>query len=413
MPVVRFCRRGICLDEFKRQAGFKGHSSHVDNEEAQADGNILPAVFFGPGNPMNAVTHNDYTETWRRMEVTENVGGTGVVGVLPNGDGATVLLRADMDALPMKESTGLPYAGDKTGTDRFDQATSIAHACGHDMHVAWMMGATRILAENRDTWRGTVMAVFQPGEETAQGARAMVEDGMVKGFPKPDGSLGQHLMPLSAGQIGYHSGTMLSAGDSWEVTLFGRGAHGSMPEKSIDPVVMAAATVMRLQTVVSREVAMSDGAVVTVGILRAGNSDNVIPDHALLRLNVRTFKEQVRDRALSAIKRVLEAEASASGDLKPPERSVLGEWPLTNHGRDRHAQGGGRLRAPVRRRGRGGARGTHLRQRGLQPLRRRVGRARGVLGSRRRRPGHVQEGRGGRQAGRVAGQPLPGLRAHH
>ena len=218
---------------------------------------------------------------WLRQqgyEVTEGVGGTGVVGLLRNGDGATVLLRADMDALPIEESTGLPYASQATGTDRFGQATAIAHSCGHDMHVAWLMGATRVLAENRGAWRGTVMAVFQPGEETAQGARAMIADGMVKRFPKPDVTLGQHVMPLSAGQIGWRAGTMLSAGDSWEVTLFGRGAHGSMPQKSIDPVVMAASAVMRLQTVVSREVAMTDSAVVTVGTLRAGMSENVIPD---------------------------------------------------------------------------------------------------------------------------------------
>jgi amidohydrolase len=264
-------------------------------------------------------------------EVTEGVGGTGVVGLLRNGAGATVLLRADMDALPLKESTGLPYASNATGTDRFGQATSIAHACGHDMHVAWMMGATRILAENRDKWRGTVMAVFQPGEETAQGARAMVEDGMVRRFPKPDVTLGQHVMPLSAGQIGWRTGTMLSAGDSWEVTLFGRGAHGSMPQKSIDPVVMAASAVMRLQTVVSREVAVTDGAVVTIGTLRAGTSENVIPDRALLRLNVRTFEDQVRGRVLAAIKHVVEAEAAASGATKPPEFSVLSEYPLTRN----------------------------------------------------------------------------------
>ena len=264
-------------------------------------------------------------------EVTEGVGGTGVVGLLRNGDGATVLLRADMDGLPLKESTGLPYASDKTGIDRFGQATKVAHACGHDMHVAWLMGATRILAESRDEWRGTVLAVFQPGEETAQGARAMIADGMVKRFPKPDVTLGQHVMPLSAGQIGWRTGTMLSAGDSWEVALFGRGAHGSMPEKSIDPVVMAAASVMRLQTVVSREVAMTDSAVVTVGTLRAGMSENVIPDQALLRLNVRTFKEQVRSRVLAAIRRILDAEAAASGAPKPPDYSVLSEYPLTRN----------------------------------------------------------------------------------
>ena len=272
--------------------------------------------------------------TWLKQvgfEVTEGVGGTGVVGLLRNGDGATVLLRADMDALPIKESTGLPYASQEGGTDRFGQDTAIAHSCGHDMHVAWLMGATRILAENRDKWRGTVLAVFQPGEETAQGARAMIEDGMVKRFPKPDVTLGQHVMPLRAGQLGWRVGTMLSAGDSWEVTLHGRGAHGSMPQKSVDPVVMAAAAVMRLQAVVSREVAMTDSAVVTVGTLRAGMSENVIPDHALLRLNVRTFKDGVRSRVLGAIKRILEAESAASGAPKPPDYSVLSEYPVTRN----------------------------------------------------------------------------------
>jgi len=264
-------------------------------------------------------------------EVTEGVGGTGVVGLLRNGDGPTVLLRADMDALPIKESTGLAYASDRTGTDRFGQTTFIAHACGHDMHVVWLMGATRILAENRGAWSGTVMAVFQPGEETGQGAKAMIEDGMVKRFPKPDICLGQHVMPLSAGQVGWHIGTMLSAGDSWEVTLFGRGAHGSMPQKSVDPVVMAASAVMRLQTVVSREVAMTDSAVVTVGTLQAGTNENIIPDHALLRLNVRTFKDEVRTRVLGAVKRILEAEAEASGAPKPPAFSVLSKFPLTRN----------------------------------------------------------------------------------
>jgi amidohydrolase len=264
-------------------------------------------------------------------EVSESIGGTGVVGLLRNGDGPTILLRADMDALPIKESTGLPYASDRTGTDRFGQATSIAHACGHDMHIVWLMGAARILSENRSTWRGTVMAVFQPGEETAQGARAMIEDGMIKRFPKPVVCLGQHVMPLSAGQIGWHAGAMLSAGDSWEVTLFGRGAHGSMPQKSVDPVVMAASAVMRLQTVVSREVAMTDSAVVTVGTMQAGMNENVIPDHALLRLNVRTFKDEVRHRVLGAIRRILESEAAASGAPKPPTFSVLSEFPVTRN----------------------------------------------------------------------------------
>jgi amidohydrolase len=159
----------------------------------------------------------------------------------------------------------------------------------------------------------------------------MIEDGMVKRFPKPDVTLGQHVMPLSAGQIGCRPGTMLSAGDSWEVTLYGRGAHGSMPQKSIDPVVMAAAAVMRLQTVVSREVAMTESAVVSVGTLQAGMNENVIPDRALLRLNVRTFKDQVRTRALAAIRRILDAEAAASGAPQPPDYTVLSEYPLTRN----------------------------------------------------------------------------------
>lgn len=295
---------------------------------------IYKDIHANPELSMQEHRTSGIAAAWLReqgYEVTEGVGGTGVVGMLRNGEGPTVLLRADMDALPIQESTGLPYASNKTGIDRFGQATSIAHSCGHDLHVAWLMGVTRILAENKTKWRGAIMAVFQPGEETGQGARAMIEDGMVKRFPKPDVTLAQHVMPLRAGQIGWRVGTILSAGDSLEVTMFGRGAHGSMPQKSIDPVVMAASAVMRLQTVVSREVAMTDSAVVTVGTLRAGINENIIPDRALLRLNVRTFKEEVRTRVLSAIRRILEAEAAASGATKPPEFSVLSEFPLTRN----------------------------------------------------------------------------------
>jgi amidohydrolase len=199
-------------------------------------------------------------------EVTEGVGGTGVVGVLRNGEGATVLLRADMDALPMKENTGLPYASTRTGIDPASgRETAIAHSCGHDMHVTWLMGVTQVLAAKRDRWRGTVIAVFQPGEETGQGAQAMVDDGLTKRVPKPDVALGQHVMPLPAGRVAIRSGPMLSRSDSMEITMFGRGGHGSGPETTVDPVVMASATVMRLQTVVSREISLTDDAVVTHG----------------------------------------------------------------------------------------------------------------------------------------------------
>jgi amidohydrolase len=191
------------------------------------------------------------------------------------------------------------------------------HACGHDLHVAWLAGATAQLAGARDSWRGTLMAVFQPAEETAAGARAMIDDGLLDRFPKPDVVLGQHVMPTPAGRIGTRSGVITSAADSFQIRMFGRGAHGSMPEASIDPVVMAATTVLRLQTIVSREVAATQSAVVTVGVLQAGTKENVIPDEATIKLNVRTFDEGVRGHVLEAIKRIVEAEAAGDHAARP------------------------------------------------------------------------------------------------
>jgi hippurate hydrolase len=234
-----------------------------------------------------------------------------------------------MDALPIREATGLPYASTATATDPAGSEVPVMHACGHDMHVTWLAGVTALLAQSRDAWNGTVLAVFQPAEETAQGAQAMIDDGLFDRFPKPEVILGQHVMPAPAGRIGYRPGTTQAAADSLEVRLFGRGAHGSMPESSVDPVVMAAATVLRLQTIVSREVAASRAAVVTVGALQAGTKDNVIPDEALLKLNVRTFDEQVRRHVLDAITRIVEAEASASGAPRPPEITTTEHYPLT------------------------------------------------------------------------------------
>lgn len=230
-------------------------------------------------------------------EVTTSIGKTGVVGILRNGDGPVVMLRADMDALPIQEATGLPYAS-KVTADQHGKSVPVMHACGHDMHVTWLMGAARLLAQNRNAWRGSVMPVFQPAEETGTGAQAMIDDGLFKRFPKPTVILGQHVMVGSAGDIGTRSGAITSAGDSFEIRMFGRGAHGSMPQASIDPVVMAASTVLRFQTIVSRELAPTEAAVVTVGSLQAGTKENVIPDEALIKLNVRTFDEGVRKRVL-------------------------------------------------------------------------------------------------------------------
>ena len=269
---------------------------------------------------------------WLRREgweVTAGVGGTGVVGVLRSGDGPTVMLRADMDALPVKENTGLEYASTATAVDPDGVEVPVMHACGHDMHVTWLLGAAFLLAHSRENWRGTALAVLQPAEETAQGARAMIDDGLFERFPKPAAILGQHVMPAPAGRLAFRPGTTQAAADSLEVRLFGRGAHGSMPEASVDPVVMAAATVLRLQTIVSREVAAGQAAVVTVGALQAGTKDNVIPDEALLKVNVRTFDEAVRQRVLGAIERIVNAEAAASGAPRPPQITSTEHYPLT------------------------------------------------------------------------------------
>jgi amidohydrolase len=267
-------------------------------------------------------------------EVTTGIGQTGVVGLLRNGDGPTVMLRADMDALPVEETTGLPYASTVRTADRDGAVVPVAHMCGHDMHVAWLAGATKLLAEGRATWKGTLVAVFQPGEETAEGARAMIADGLFQRVPKPDVILGQHVMVGPAGAVAGRAGVITSAADSLQIRLFGRGAHGSMPQASIDPVVMAAAVVMRLQTVVSREIAAAEAAVVTVGVLQAGTKANVIPDDAVIRLNVRTFDAGVRTRVLAAIERIVNAEAEASGAPRKPEITTLDRYPLNSNDPD-------------------------------------------------------------------------------
>ncbi|WP_313231808.1 amidohydrolase [Stenotrophomonas acidaminiphila] len=270
--------------------------------------------------------------------VTRGVGGTGVVGLLRNGDGPTVMLRADMDALPMAEQTGLPYASTATATDGDGRTVGVAHSCGHDLHVTWLMGAAQVLAAARGAWRGTLMVVFQPGEETAQGANAMIADWERLGLPRAEVVLGQHVMVGAAGTVSYRPGVILSAADSLKVTLFGRGSHGSQPQTAVDPVVMAAATVMRLQTIVSREVAPLDSAVLTIGALQAGTKENIIPDDATLKLNMRTYDEAVRTHMLQAVRRICCAECDASGAPRPPEFTTLSSYPMTDNDHDATAR---------------------------------------------------------------------------
>ncbi|SEB25900.1 M20 family metallopeptidase [Variovorax sp. YR216] len=264
-------------------------------------------------------------------QVTRNVGVTGVVCLMKNGAGPTVMLRADMDALPMAENTGLPYASTVTARDPDGIEVGVAHSCGHDMHVTWMVGAARVLATNRAAWSGTLMIAFQPGEETAEGATSMVRDWGDGLFPKPDIILGQHVMVGAAGTVSYRPGVTLSAGDSLKIRLFGRGSHGSQPQTSIDPVIMAAATTLRLQTIVSREIAPTEPAVLTIGSLQAGTKENIIPDDATIKLNMRTFSEDTREYMLKSIRRICCAECEASGAERPPEFTTINSYPLTEN----------------------------------------------------------------------------------
>ncbi|MFD4775043.1 amidohydrolase, partial [Streptomyces sp. NPDC058427] len=260
-------------------------------------------------------------------EVAEQVGGTGVVGVLRNGDGPVVMLRADFDGLPVQEKTGLPYASTARAVDGDGNEVPVMHACGHDMHAVCLTGAAALLARAREQWGGTLLVVFQPAEELAVGARAMVDDGLFERFPRPDIVLGQHVGPLPAGMIGYGTGPVMAAADSLNVTLHGRGGHGSRPEATTDPVLMAANVVTRLQGVVAREVPPAETAVVTVGRLQAGTKDNIIPDTAELGINVRTFTSAVRDLVRTAIERIVAGESQTSGARRPPEFEWFGSAP--------------------------------------------------------------------------------------
>lgn len=253
------------------------------------------------------------------FELTTGVGGTGVVGILRNGAGPTVLLRADMDGLPVEEKTGLPYSSTEAG---------VMHACGHDMHTACLLGAAHLLAAGQQHWHGTLIALFQPAEETINGARGMVDDGLAQLTGPVDVALGQHVAPLPAGILATARGPAMAGGISIRVTVYGRGGHASRPETTVDPVVLASAIVMRLQGVVSREIEPGDPAVLTVGSLRAGTKANIIADRAELLLNIRFYSEAARSILLAAIRRIVTAECAASGSPREPDIDIFEEAPL-------------------------------------------------------------------------------------
>ncbi|HWZ83510.1 MAG TPA: amidohydrolase [Terriglobales bacterium] len=252
-------------------------------------------------------------------DVTEHVGGTGVIAILKNGSGPVVMLRTELDALPVEEKTGLPYASTVHTKDDSGRDVPVMHACGHDLHMASLVGTAAIMAHSKESWRGTLMLIGQPAEETIGGASGMLKDGLFTRFPKPSVGVALHVgNNLPAGQVGITPGVYNTTADSIRITIYGKGGHGAMPNTTIDPVVIAARTVLALQTIVSREVKPGEVAVVTVGYVRAGTKNNIIPDQAELGLTVRTRKAEVRKVVLAAIQRITKAEAAAGGAQKEP-----------------------------------------------------------------------------------------------
>ncbi len=259
------------------------------------------------------------------FEVTEGVGKTGVVAVMKNGDGPVVMLRADMDGLPVIEQTGLPYASKRRAVPQTGIETGVMHACGHDTHMAAWIGTAQLLSARKDQWSGTLVMILQPAEEIGQGAKAMLDDGLYTRFPKPDYVLAFHdAAQFPAGHIGYSKGFALANVDSVDVVVPGIGGHGAYPHTTKDPIVIASSIVMRLQTLVSRELNPTDSAVVTVGSFQAGSKHNIISDEARLQLTVRSYSDKTRQHLLDGIARIAKAESMAAGmpDDKLPKVTV-------------------------------------------------------------------------------------------
>lgn len=263
---------------------------------------------------------------------TKRVGKTGVVAEIKNGEGPVVAMRADIDALPIKENSGKDYNSTVSTQDENGKTVGVSHACGHDFHISSLLGALKAFNKHKDAWRGTYIGVFQPGEETAQGAKSLVENGITRIIPKPDVYLGQHVLgAIPAGTVGIRSGAFLTTAASIRVHIFGKGSHGSMPELSVDPVIVASSIVLKLQTIVSRELAAKDYAIVTVGAINTGSKSNIIPDDAELLINTRTYSEDTQKFVHSAIERIVRGECELARCPKKPEFTYYDRYPLTNN----------------------------------------------------------------------------------
>ncbi|MCO6454304.1 MAG: amidohydrolase [Pirellulaceae bacterium] len=272
-------------------------------------------------------------EQWRAAgaEVTTGVGGHGVVGLLKNGDGPTLMLRTDLDALPVREETGLAFASQVKVPGENGGEVGVMHACGHDVHIANLVGVARFLAAHKDAWRGTVMLIGQPAEERGAGAKAMLEDGLFERFPKPDFAVALHVdSTLAAGRVGYRPGYALANVDSVDITVHGKGGHGAQPHTTIDPIVQAAQLVLALQTIVSREVKPTEPAVVTVGSIHGGTKHNIIGNDCHLQITVRSYSDDVRQHLLEAIRRKALAVAMGAGAPEPTIRVSEGTPALKN-----------------------------------------------------------------------------------
>jgi amidohydrolase len=252
-------------------------------------------------------------------EVTEHIGGTGIVAILKNGPGPTVMLRTELDGLPVEEKTGLPYASKVRTKDDSGRDVGVMHACGHDIHMASLWGTAAIMAHSKDSWHGTLMLIGQPAEETITGADAMIKDGLFSRLPKPDIGIALHdTNNLPYGKVGITPGYAKANADSVRITVFGKGGHGALPNTTVDPVLIAARIAVTVQSIVSREIKPGDAAVITIGYIQAGSKNNIIPDEARMGFTVRSYKPDVRQHLLAGIERVAKAEAMAAGAEKMP-----------------------------------------------------------------------------------------------